>query len=276
MILALHIASPRVEYTDRGKSAVVTAMKASAIIGAAEGVTAKWAKQRKREEREYSAIRYRRDRMLRSSRVTIKDAAFACMEEAYLAASANGTLPANARQVMYKARPIIQAQTGQQLDDQYFTQTLLPNYTIETAVDWDVVFDDRGHFFEPHTGRKVGLGTIAVRDYLNSEIEDPQWNWPSLSDGGVVTHGPTGRFGAVLFIEKEGFLPLFKNVRLADRYDIAIMSTKGVSVTAARSLVDEICSRAGIPLLVLHDFDKAGFSIIGTLRNDTTAIRLCQ
>jgi DNA topoisomerase VI subunit A len=72
-------------------------------------------------------------------------------------------------------------------------------------------------------------------------------------------HGPDGLFGAVLFVEKEGFMPLFEATRLADRYDIAIMSTKGLSVTAARRLVDQMCGRYKIPLLVLHDFDKSGF-----------------
>ena len=65
-------------------------------------------------------------------------------------------------------------------------------------------------------------------------------------------------------------MPLFKKVKLAERYDIAIMSTKGMSVTASRSLVDDLCATAGgIPLFVLHDFDKAGFSILGTLQRDT-------
>ena len=43
-------------------------------------------------------------------------------------------------------------------------------------------------------------------------------------------------------------MPLFERVNLAQRYDIAIMSSKGMSVTAARTLVDRICSRKGIPL----------------------------
>jgi hypothetical protein len=73
----------------------------------------------------------------------------------------------------------------------------------------------------------------------------------------------------VLFIEKEGFLPLFEAVRLAERYDIAIMSSKGMSVTAARLLADKMCSKWNIPLLFLHDFDIAGFSIAATLQRDT-------
>ncbi len=47
------------------------------------------------------------------------------------------------------------------------------------------------------------------------------------------------------------------------------MSNKGMSVTSTRELVDELCSRHSARLLVLHDFDKAGFSIRSTLERDT-------
>jgi len=83
------------------------------------------------------------------------------------------------------------------------------------------------------------------------------------------TRGPQHRYGAILFVEKEGFMPLLNHVQLAERYDIAIMSTKGMSVTASRKLVDTLCADHSIPLLVVHDFDKSGFSIVGTQRRDT-------
>jgi hypothetical protein len=73
----------------------------------------------------------------------------------------------------------------------------------------------------------------------------------------------------VLFCEKEGFNPLFKAVNLANRYDLMIISTKGVSVTAARQLIDDVCGDHSLPLFVLHDFDVAGFMILGTLQRDT-------
>ena len=73
----------------------------------------------------------------------------------------------------------------------------------------------------------------------------------------------------MLFCEKEGFNPLFKAVNLANRYDLMIISTKGVSVTAARQLIDDICGDNDLPLFVLHDFDVAGFLILGTLQRDT-------
>ena len=58
-------------------------------------------------------------------------------------------------------------------------------------------------------------------------------------------------------------------MKLADRYDLMIISTKGVSVTAARRLIDDICGDYDLPLFVLHDFDVAGFLILGTLQRDT-------
>jgi len=270
VILVVHVACARVSYTDRGKSAIVIEDDAldEAILKAIKTVTGSWAKQKKAEERRESAKERREERLTKTAEVKIKHAAWNCMEDAYLKASANGTLPALARQVMYQARPYIQAATGKKLDDQYFCQTLLPDYLTEKRVTWDIVFDERGHFAEPHTGHEFGLGTIAVRGYLLSAHEPYNIN-AGFSRANVETRGPRGGYGAILFVEKEGFGPLFQATDLAERYDIAIMSTKGVATTAARRLVEDLCSTYGIPLLVLHDFDKAGFSIFGTFKKDT-------
>jgi hypothetical protein len=46
------------------------------------------------------------------------------------------------------------------------------------------------------------------------------------------------------------------------------MSTKGMSNTSARRLVDNLCT-ADVPLLILHDFDKSGFSICATIAKST-------
>ena len=71
-------------------------MKSDKLISAVEGVTKKWAKQRKAEERQASARLNREIAMLRRPHISIRDAAWGVMEAAYMKASANGTLPANA------------------------------------------------------------------------------------------------------------------------------------------------------------------------------------
>jgi hypothetical protein len=252
-------------------------LKGETIINNVLRVTKKWAKQRKAEERRASSALNRRLALVRSAKVEIKEAAWQCMREAYWKASTNNTLPAQARQVMYAARGEIQRRTGRALGSKYFCQTLLPDYIREHADEtatWDVVFDARGHFTEPHTNLIVPLGTIAVREYLGKVVEHKAADLELLDSFPEIpplhpTCGPQNRYAAILFIEKEGFMPLFAHVKLAERYDIAIMSTKGLSVTASRLLVEQLCSRHRIPLLVLHDFDKSGFSIIGTLRRAT-------
>ena len=269
LIFALHLTCPHFAFTDKGKTALDLPRETAAVLVAAvESVTRKWTKIIKSIERSAAAEARLEGRLARSRKVSIKDAAWEVMEEAYMQASDNDTLPANARQVMYAARSAIQERTGKQLNDAYFTQTLLPDYIAENEVDWDVVYDDRGHFREPHTGTIIGLGTLAVRDYL-AAAEAPKLQSPQLKPASIETAGPHGCFSAVMFVEKEGFEPLWQSVDLAERYDLAIMSTKGMSVTACRELADEMCGRYNIPLLVLHDFDKSGFSIIGTLREAT-------
>src|SRR6516164_4910690 len=157
------------------------------------GVTKDWAKQRKAEERHASAEANRAARLFRASDYyNFKSSAFEIMEEAYLKASANDTLPASARQVMYQARPFIQDMMGgQQLDDQYFCQQLLPDYIDEHGVDWDITYDDRGHFTEPHTDLSIGLGTIGVREYLES-VDAPTLEEAGFEAAKVVTRGPDG------------------------------------------------------------------------------------
>jgi DNA topoisomerase VI subunit B len=276
VMLVAHLASPQITFTDRGKSALALGGEMAGIardvVSGLRAVTKAWCRQRRAEERNAAARASRLQRLARNRVETAKAVAFEIMEKAYLAASNNGTLPATARQVMYAARPEIQARTGQQLDDQYFCQRLLPDYIEERGVDYDIAWDDRGHFTEPHTRHTIGLGTISVRDYV-AKIAEPDLNEASFASAEVATRGPNQCFGAVLFIEKEGFLPLFEKVGLAERFDVAVMSSKGFSTTAARHLVDRMCGEHDIPLFVLHDFDKAGFSILGTLQRTTRRYR---
>jgi hypothetical protein len=241
---------------------------AKGLLGDVSKVTKKWADQNKREIREAGA-RAARQSHFRQRRTTVQEAAWDVMVDAYTKASGGGRLPVKPRQIMYAARGHIQQITGKRLDDRYFCQTILPDYCLtfadETA-SWDIVWDARGNLVEPHTNRQVPLGTLEVREYQAGSgsrylVREHQGGW--------ATCGPDDRFGAVLFVEKEGFMPLFRAVKLAERYDLAIMSTKGLSTTSARQLVDHFVGGKGVPVLCIRDFDLDGFKIAGTLREGT-------
>ena len=243
---------------------------ANDMLDCVETATSKWTRQKKSEERHPSNIRYRASRMTREPRTTQKEAAWSILEDAYMAASAGDTLPAKARQIYYQARPKIMALTDdKELQYGYFSQTLLPDYIEKHGLDWNVVYDARGTFEEPHTNRRIGCGTLEVRNYLKA-AKEPHILPAAFAGASVdVIGASSGNISAIFFCEKEGFSPLFKAVNLANRYDLFVISSKGQSVTAARQLIDTICGEHDLPLFVAHDFDLAGFSIFGTLQRDT-------
>src|SRR5262245_27774980 len=158
---------------------------ANDILDAVETATCKWTRQKKSEERHPGMVRYRASRMTKEPRTTQKDAAWQIMEAAYMAASAGGRLPAMARQIYYQARPKIMALTDdKELQYGYFSQTLLPDYIEEHGVDWNVVYDARGHFEEPHTNRRIGCGTIEVGNYLGA-VNEPEIVAAGFSDANI-------------------------------------------------------------------------------------------
>ena len=275
--LFFHLACPRLDFTDRGKTRLrLHDDIQNAMELAFKSVTKQWTAHKKRAIRNAQRQDKELQEMWEAQRqrgMSIRDAAFEVMERAYMKASGDNTLPANARQIMYAARPWVIELTGGKCwrNSSYFTQVLLPTFQDENPKltgDWDVVYDARGSLFEPHSKVTVPIGTVSVRNYINdwySSITDDV-DWFVTADIGTV--GPKNRYGQALFIEKEGFNELLKNVRLAERYDMAIMSTKGMSVTAMRNLVAELSAK-DVTIYVLHDFDKSGFSILNTLRTDT-------
>ncbi len=200
----------------------------------------------------------------------VKAAAYPLMEQAYSLASDNGRLPANARQIHYQIRPLVLATTGGKFWKNYSSFAgVLKDYMREhpdQTVDWDIVYDARGHFAEPHVRHRLGIGTLEVRRYVNDWSDELDDTLNIDIDELYPTAGPTNRYGAALFIEKEGFDSLLESAHIAQRFDVAIFSSKGQSTTATRQLVEHL-SDAGVTIFVAHDFDISGLSIAHWLAN---------
>jgi DNA topoisomerase VI subunit B len=278
VVMAIHLAAPRVEYTDRGKSRLALSHEAAVALESCIRLVGKdWKEAKGRADRENRIRQQDLERLRKADRrkkLTIKGAAVRALPDAYEQASGGGAMPAEARQIMYANRRRALDLTGGRWfkKSSTFTQKVLPEFVNahpELTEKWDVVYGPRGHLAEPHTGVEIELGTVQVRNYV--------FSWADRIEGAAVpppsvgysfpTTGPTGRYRFGLFVEKEGFGPLLAHAAIASRYDLAIMSTKGMSVTAARTLVERL-SEKGVTILVLRDMDKSGFSIVYTLAND--------
>jgi DNA topoisomerase VI subunit A len=236
-------------------------MKSETIISAICSVTKKWEKQRKAELRN-SRTRERR-RTMGEGQVAFTEVAHLILPAAYKHASGNSDRPVHNRQLYYAARESFLEMTGKEIDANYFTQTLVRKYVNQHQPDWNLVADPRGNFTIPNSSNEVRIpcGTLQVDRYLEERLTkdcqavDPYpVQWPSLEEH--------ARFKAVLYIEKEGFEPLLDEAKIAERFDLAIIGCKGQSVAAARKLVDHVCRvNGGVPLFIVHDFDKSGFEI---------------
>ena len=78
-------------------------------------------------------------------------------------------------------RPLLQKLTSVDLDYNYFSQGLVTQYELQFGAVEGLYRDPRGFLLEPHTGRKVPLGTREVESY----------------------HLPEWLFSRVLFVEKK-------------------------------------------------------------------------
>jgi hypothetical protein len=249
---------------------------ASDIQAATKKVTKEWTRQRKAEERgrpqasrEYTY----------SDRVNFTDVADDILPDAYDHASGGGKYSVAQRQLFYASRAAFKEETGRELDYNYFTGTLLRkfiNQNPDLTATWQITADPRGSLILPNAGHEVRIpcGTLQINKHLSiaasNGYEDInpklRTQWPSLAAG--------HRYQGVLYIEKEGFGPILEEARIAEHFDIAILSCKGQSVTAARKYVDTVCAEGGgVPLFVAHDFDKAGFEIYQCLHQVSIAAR---
>lgn len=231
-----------------------------------KSVTKEWTKQRKAEDR---GSRTRACRAyVYSDRVAFTDVADEILPIAYQHASGDGNYTVSKRQLFYACRESFKNETGRELDWRYFSNTLLVQYLNRhpETNGWKITADPRGNLSIPNCGRelRVPCGTIQMESHL-SQANAYIAPFENLSNG-LRTEWPSlradQRYQAVLYIEKEGFEPQLNEARIAERFDLAILSCKGQSVVAARRFVDEICKEnGGVPLFVVHDFDKSGFEI---------------
>ncbi|MGH7271557.1 MAG: hypothetical protein ACREJ3_14095, partial [Polyangiaceae bacterium] len=129
----VHLVCPALDYTNGSKSRLALPPEIDAALEqAVASVTKAWKAAKRRADREDRIQRRDLDELRRANAprpCSIKIAAYEAMAAAYGKASANGTLPANARQIMYAARPSVLERTGGRSwkSSSYFTQHLLPD-----------------------------------------------------------------------------------------------------------------------------------------------------
>ena len=132
------------------------------------------------------------------------------------------------------------------IDYDYFSKVLTEWEEAHGKLD-RLIRDVKGHLYEPHSGKTIEIGTLSVREY-----EFPEYVFDKL-----------------LYIEKEGEMAKVREARIAERYDMAILTGKGFPTEAIRKLLSMASETRDYQIFCFHDADDAGYDIARTLREET-------
>ena len=179
-----------------------------------------------------------------------KDIILSVLDQAIAKVSDSGKYRFNCRQLFYAVRPYIISELGAEPTYGNFT-AIITAYEDEHGLIRDMYRDARGTLYHPHTGEDIPIGTLTVEEY-----ERPKWT-----------------FNKVLFIEKEGFFEALKAADWPERYDCALLTSKGFSTRAVRDFLDMLAEDAeeDITVFCAHDADAFGTMIFQTLQEETRA-----
>ncbi|AKL96164.1 DNA topoisomerase VI, subunit A [Clostridium aceticum] len=182
-----------------------------------------------------------------SKRLTQKDVMLNNLNEAVKKASGDGTYRFSQRQLFYGVRPYVMEQLGIEPTYENFNK-VITDYEAEHGDIEGIYRDSRGSLYTPHSGTTIPIGTLSVENY-----QRPEWT-----------------FNKVLYIEKEGFFEILKDVKFPERYDCALLTGKGYASRAVKDLIDYLGeSQEELTVFCIHDCDKAGTVIYETLQQKT-------
>ena len=250
---AVHFIAAAPTFLDRGKTRLdvqIGSELRTAITHALWAASKTLDKDAKKRERDAAAAQRDADRRARQRgrRIPQLAACFEVMEEAYAYSTGNGALPTSVRDLYYAVRNRIErfGYDADELDQNYFSQTILTRYRQEQRDLPDVFYEPRGVLYEPHDGGEIRLGTKSVAEY----------SFPEYA------------FDKILYIEKRGRVEILRAARLDDAYDMAIVGGEGYATEAIRNLFAN-AEEGDYQLFVLHDADPHGYNIARTLAEET-------
>lgn len=185
--------------------------------------------------------------------VTQKDVIIKNLSAAAAKAGGNGVYRFSLRQLFYAVRPFVLEALGIEPSYDYFAQVITDHEAEHGDIE-GLYRDARGTLYHPHTGEEIPLGTLNVEKYRR-----PNWT-----------------FNKILYCEKEGFFPILREARWPERYDCALMTSKGFASRAARDVLDMLGdSGEDLYFYCIHDADAYGTTIYQSLQ-DATRARPCR
>jgi hypothetical protein len=183
---------------------------------------------------------------------TFKAAVKMVLDDAIAYVSDNGQIRYGQRHLFYRVREQVQG-IAPQLGELGWGRFCRIVAEVENVRKHDLpgmYRDYRGVLYHPHLHEDIPLGTLAVEEY-----ERPGWT-----------------FNKILYIEKDSFFQTLKEAGFPERYDCALITSKGQATRAVKDVLD-LLSESGEPIKVglAHDADGYGTVIYDKTQHATIA-----
>lgn len=264
-VAAVHITCPLLTTLDRGKSRLclpdtMAQAVADALWNASKAIYQEQSKAKRENEREDSKQAKEARQKQTEGTVTYLRACFDVIPDAYNATTNFGAMYVDPRDLYYEVRPLIESyrirpdkrRGKEELNYGNFSQKILPRFRRMVDPLPMVTYKPRGELHEPHTGKVWKIGTRELKGF-----EFPLWE-----------------YNKILFIEKEGVWrtlcePGMGGQELANRYDMAVISSEGYSTEEIRLLLEKASKAMDYQIFVWHDADASGYNIARTLHQET-------
>jgi hypothetical protein len=138
------------------------------------------------------------------------------------------------------------------LEYQYFNNQLIPAYEREFGEIEGLTREPRGHLHPAHMSatEEQEIGTVFAADF-----EPPEYYYDK-----------------VLYVEKHGIALSLVDAGVGQRYDMAIVASRGYGTEAERRLMQHF-EEAEYETYILHDCDVDGYGIVANLREGNERLR---
>ncbi len=266
--LFIHFVSPYMEFHDKAKSIINSDLFKDDLLSTIAPLVTPIIKAVRRSQRE-SRVRPEPTRKDKSQ--SKKALMFEYFMEGARIATGDYKYVTKARQVFYAIRKIVSNEHNITLNGKgdygTLTQTIITEmFDVHPELEKWIHFERRGFYHDVETGAEIVMNTECVSNFISTLTGRNRCS--SFVTNGIYTQSKHRldfpyelAVSSVLFIEKQGFVEVFKKSGILDELNLGLISSQGFGTRAIKTLMQDFITM-GIKVYALTDCDIPG-QIIG-------------
>lgn len=261
--LFIHVISPYHQFCDSSKSEINVEKYQNDLLATIESVVMPILEAIKSGEQSGKKERKRNENKKISKKKLMLDY---FMEGAKLA-TGDWQYTTTVRMVFYAVRKLITNINGITLngkkDFDNFTQSVATEmFDLKPDLQDIIYFERRGLYLDLESGKEMPIHTVQIKDFIKdlndrAKCDVRVYEGIYIPSKSKLIYPIELTVSAILFVEKQGLLDIFKESKILDELNLGLICSQGFATRAMKTMIDDFISR-GIKVYVLTDCDLAG------------------